>query len=143
MIVSALPEELENVQRFIDEELEAHGFPLREQLSVDIAVEEIFVNIASYAYSPETGKAEISVDVSDDEETAEKDDATLTVTVVFSDSGKPFDPLAKEDADTSPNALLNREGGLGILMTKRIMDELEYTYDKGKNVLTMKKRIVR
>lgn len=142
MIVPASAEELANVQSFIDSELEAHGFPAREQLGVDIAVEEIFVNIATYAYTPEIGEAEVTVDVADDAATPEND-ATLTVTVTFSDGGKPFDPLKKEDADTSPEALMGREGGLGILMTKRIMDELEYSYERGRNILTMKKRIVR
>ena len=65
----------------------------------------------------------------------------MQVTIQFLDHGKPFDPLAKEDADTSGEALEEREGGLGILMVKKSMDDVRYDYENGKNILTIRKRL--
>ena len=61
--------------------------------------------------------------------------------VQFLDGGKPFDPLAKEDAATSEEALMAREGGLGILLVKTTMDGVQYSYEDGKNVLTIVKKL--
>lgn len=130
--VPAQTEELERVQSFVDEELEAQDCPMRAQFQIDVAVEEIFVNISSYAYRPEVGDAEIRVDVAED---------PLRVIISFLDHGKPFDPLAKEDADTSAEALCGRVGGLGILMVKKSMDAVRYSYEDGKNILTIEKNL--
>ena len=61
--------------------------------------------------------------------------------IQFLDHGKPYDPLAKEDADTSPEALEAREGGLGILLVKKTMDDVQYVYEGGKNILTIQKKL--
>jgi len=105
---------------------------MRTLLQLRLAVEEIFVNIASYAYSPEVGEAEIRCEVLED---------PLRVVIQFLDSGTPFDPLAKEDADTSQEALMSREGGLGILLVKNTMDDVQYSYEDGKNILTILKKL--
>ena len=126
--VPALVDQLDEVQDFIAAELEEYDCPTRAQMQVALAVEEIFVNIASYAYRPEVGEAEIRCDVEAE---------PLRVTVQFLDHGKPFDPLAKQDADTSEEATLAREGGLGILLVKKSMDAVNYSYEDGKNVLTI------
>ena len=126
--VPAQVEQLDEVQDFIAAELERFDCPMRAQMQVTLAVEEIFVNIASYAYRPEVGEAEIRCDVEAE---------PLRVTVQFLDHGKPFDPLAKQDADTSEEATLAREGGLGILLVKKSMDAVNYSYEDGKNVLTI------
>ena len=130
--VPAVVEQLETVQKFVDTALEANDCPRKAQLQIDIAVEEIFVNIASYAYHPETGSAEIRLDVCED---------PLRVVIQFLDNGVPFDPLAGEDADTSPEALQSRVGGLGILMVKKSMDAVKYSYEDGKNILTIEKEL--
>lgn len=130
--VPAQKEELERVQSFIDEELEARDCPMRAQFQIDMAVEEIFVNISSYAYHPEIGEAEIDVEVAEE---------PLRVIITFLDHGKPFDPLAREDADTSEKALFSRVGGLGILMVKKSMDAVRYSYEDGKNILTIEKNL--
>ena len=130
--VPAVQSELDNVRNFINGELDNFDCSPKARFQMELAVEEIFVNIASYAYSPSVGDASVSCEISDD---------SLTASVIFSDMGKPFDPLAKEDADTSEEALLGREGGLGILMTKKVMDEVTYSYENGKNILTIKKNI--
>ena len=131
LTVPAELEQLQNVQDFISGELEAFDCPMKAQFQIEVAVEEIFVNIVSYAYRPEVGEATVRCAVEE----------PLQVTIQFLDHGKPFDPLAKEDADTSGEALEEREGGLGILMVKKSMDDVRYDYENGKNILTIRKRL--
>lgn len=132
LIVPAENDELERVQDFLHEELERVDCPMKIMFQIDLAVEEIFVNIASYAYHPENGEAEVRCEVLED---------PLRVEIQFLDGGKPFDPLAKEDADTSEEATLRREGGLGIFLVKKTMDDVTYSYEDGKNILTIKKNL--
>ena len=105
---------------------------LRIQTQIDIAVEEIFVNIANYAYNPEIGKAEIVVEITE---------KPVTVAITFEDSGVPYNPLEKQDPDITLNAEERDIGGLGIFMAKKSMDDIEYTYRDGKNILTIKKAL--
>ncbi|MBQ6013737.1 MAG: ATP-binding protein [Firmicutes bacterium] len=123
---------LDVVNGFVLGKLEERGCPQRIQLQVRLAVEEIFVNISSYAYDPEVGPAEVHCEVLED---------PLRVVIQFMDHGKPFDPLAKADADTSEEALLARDGGLGILLVKETMDDVRYSYEGGKNILTIIKNL--
>lgn len=97
---------------------------------VELAIEEIFVNIASYAYPSGGGDVTIAADVSGDPK---------TLTVVFQDSGTPFDPLAKPDPDISIPIEQRRIGGLGIFLVKDNMDDVTYRFADGKNILTIKK----
>lgn len=133
LIVPATEDAIDEVQAFINDELVRCGCSEDVQGQIEIVVEEIFVNIASYAYHPVEGEAEIRCEVQED---------PLQVTIQFLDHGHPFDPLAKEDADTSVEAIEAREGGLGILLVKKMMDDVQYSYQDGKNVLTVKKRLV-
>ena len=121
---------LEEAADFVEEMLEPTACPMRTRLQIRLAVEEIFVNIASYAYPGETGEAELSCELLPDPN---------RIRICFSDSGIPFDPLKKEDADTSEKGLLGREGGLGILLVKKTMDRVEYTRTDGKNRLSFEK----
>lgn len=132
LVVPAEMKELDHVQQFIAQQLEAVDCPPKAQFQIEIAVEEIFVNIVSYAYRPEVGEATIRCEVNEE---------TLQVIIEFQDHGKRFDPLAKKDADTSEEALLGREGGLGILMVKKSMDEVSYRYENGQNILTICKTL--
>ncbi len=100
---------------------------------IDLAVEEIFVNIAHYSGSEE---AEISADLS-----YSGDDKVL-VRIVFCDSGIKFNPLAKADPDITLSAEERNIGGLGIFLTKKFMDSVEYEYKNGKNCLKIIKNIV-
>jgi sigma-B regulation protein RsbU (phosphoserine phosphatase) len=104
----------------------------RTLMQIRLAVEEIFVNISSYAYDPSVGPAEVRCEVLQD---------PLRVVIQFLDGGKPFDPLAGEDSDTSEQALLERDGGLGILLVKETMDEVSYEYKDGRNILTILKNL--
>ena len=130
--VPAKIEQLDRVQEFVTEHLECHDCSMKVMMQIEIAVEEIFVNIANYAYLPESGEATIGCEVR--QEPSE-------IVIQFTDGGRPFDPLAKEDADTSQDALIEREGGLGILMVKKSMDEVGYTYENGRNILTITKKL--
>ena len=120
---------LDEVTDFVNAELEALGCPMKTLMQIDLAVEEIFVNIASYAYGPDGGDAVIRIGAEDGE-----------VCVIFEDRGIPFDPTAREDPDRSLSAEERKIGGLGIFLTKRIMDEVIYEYRDGKNILTIRKK---
>ncbi len=131
-IFPATLEQLEPVQAFVAEQLELHECPPKVKFQLDVAVEEIFVNIAHYAYPEENGEATVRCCVGGE---------PLQVTIQFLDNGKPFNPLKKPDADITLSAEERDIGGLGILMVKKSMDAVDYTYEDGKNILTIKKNI--
>ena len=131
--VPAKIESLGEVNAFVGAQLADRKCTDEETLfQLRLAIEEIFVNIASYAYHPRDGVAEVCCEVLED---------PLRVVIQFLDSGVPFDPLAQEDADTSEEGLIERDGGLGILLVKSMMDEVQYTYENGKNILTILKKL--
>lgn len=132
LTVPAKSEYVEEINAFVDAELEACDCPMLTQAEIELAIEEIFVNIASYAYHPAEGEAEVRCEILQD---------PLRVELQFLDSGRPYDPLAREDADTSVEALEEREGGLGILLVKKTMDDVSYVYENGKNILTIRKKL--
>jgi sigma-B regulation protein RsbU (phosphoserine phosphatase) len=132
LIIPAKTEVLDTVTDFVEEKLASFACPMRTMLQLRLAVEEVFVNIASYAYEQGEGEAEIRCEILED---------PLRVWIQFLDSGRPFDPLAREDADTSEEALMAREGGLGILLVKTTMDDVQYSYEDGKNILTIIKKL--
>ena len=120
------------VQAFIDEELEAADCPLATQITIDVAVEELFVNVADYAYGGKTGKVTVQVTLHED---------PLAVEITFIDCGKQYDPLAKPDPDVTLAAKERKKGGLGIFMVKNSMDDMKYEYKDGQNVLTLTKSL--
>ena len=128
--VNATLDNLDVVQDFVRGELENQGCSMKVMMQIEIAVEEIYVNIVHYAYNPEIGEATIRCEVTNN---------PMQVIIQFLDSGIPFDPLAKEDADITLSAEERNIGGLGIFMVKQSMDEVNYEYTEGKNVLTIRK----
>ncbi len=130
--IDAITENLDEVIGFIDGVLEENDCPMKIQLQIELTVEEVFINIASYAYAPQIGTAKISVDVDGDK---------ADVTMVFEDSGVPYDPLAKEDPDITLPASERGIGGLGIFLVKKNMNDVKYEYKDGKNVLTLTKSL--
>ena len=130
--IPAEAKNLDAVVAFVFDELRPFNCSQKILLQVRLAIEEIFINIVSYAYHPETGLADIRCEVLQE---------PLRVVIQFLDGGIPFDPLAKEDADLSPEALEEREGGLGIFLVKQTMDEVRYSHENGKNVLTIQKKL--
>ena len=123
---------LDEINAFIDQALEPYACSPKAQMEIALAVEEIFVNIANYAYTPQKGQAEIVVDVWGD---------PPMLTVGFLDWGKPFNPLDKPDADTTLSAEERGIGGLGIYLVKNLMDDVSYVHEDGKNILTIRKQI--
>ena len=132
-IFPASLDQLERVQAFIEEELASYPCSPKIKFQLDVAVEEIFVNIAHYAYRPhQQGEATVRCCVGGE---------PLQVTIQFLDGGTPFNPLAKEDPDVTLSAEERKIGGLGILMVKKSMDAVDYAYEDGKNILTIQKNI--
>ncbi len=122
---------IENLDRLIsvlDEQLEAANCPMKAQLQLDVAVEEIFGNIASYAYDGAKGLVIVQLNISG--EVAE---------ILFVDEGKPFNPLEVDEPNVEEIAQSEKLGGLGIFMVKESMDQVHYDYRDGKNFLTIKK----
>ena len=128
--VPAAIEQLDAVLDFINAELEANECPMKAQVSIAIAVEEIFVNIAHYAYHPVEGDATVCIEVGGE---------PLGVTVQFLDGGTPYNPLEKADPDITLSAEEREIGGLGIFMVKKSMDSIDYRYEADKNILTIRK----
>ena len=132
LTIEATPENVDTVIEFVDAQLEEYGCGMKEQMAIDVAIDELFANIAHYAYNPETGYATVQVDVLND---------PLSVEVTFIDNGKQYDPLAKDDPDTTLSVEDRPIGGMGILIVKKSMDVVSYEYKDGKNILTIKKNI--
>ena len=130
LTVEAAAQNLQMVQDYIDEKLDAAGCPLDTKMQVDTAAEEIFGNIAYYAYAPDKGDVSVRALVSDD---------PRAVLITFTDYGKPYNPLEKTDPDVTLPRGERQIGGLGIFMTKKLMDEVTYRCEDGKNILTLKK----
>lgn len=126
--VPAKKENLDSVVDFVSVCMEEEGFSLKQVMQTSLAVEEIFINIASYAYSPGHGDCVVRVKCELD-----------IMTIEFSDSGTPFNPLLKEDPDTSLIAEERGIGGLGVFISKKVMDGLEYEYSGGKNIIKLLK----
>lgn len=130
--ISATVENIETVTQFVDEQLEAFDCPMKAETQINIAIDELFSNIANYAYNPDVGPATVRVEVTD---------APLAVVITFIDHGVPYDPLAREDPDITLAAEDRPVGGLGIYMVKKFMDEITYEYREGQNILTIKKHL--
>lgn len=128
--VDALNSNLQTVTDFVDGVLEENGCSVKAQLQIDLCVEEIFVNIANYAYGDGCGKAEITVENSGG-----------SIVLTFKDSGVPYNPLKKADPDITLSADERQIGGLGIFLVKKNMDSVSYRYEDGKNIFSMTKKI--
>ena len=124
-------QELARVSEFMESVCEELELDMHQSMKLQLVIEEMMTNVIFYAY-PEGTSADITL-------TAESDGKELTF--VLSDSGKPFDPTAKEDADTEINPMDREHCGMGILIVKNIMNEVSYQRLEGENRLTMKKTL--
>jgi anti-sigma regulatory factor (Ser/Thr protein kinase) len=127
LIVKAKPEYLDEVQAFVRERLSDCPQKLRNKIS--IVVDEIFANIASYAYDRPGGDVMVRVTMDGD------------IVIEFEDSGVPYDPLDAKDPDITLSAEERQIGGLGLFMVKNIMDTVEYRREGVNNILTVKKKL--
>jgi len=127
LIIEAKVENIEEVLGFVSEHLDDCPFKIQNQ--IEIAVDELFSNIARYAYNPTTGGAAVRIAVDD------------VVTIEFEDVGIEYNPLSKEDPDVTLPEEEREIGGLGIFMVKNMMDSVEYRRDGNKNILTIKKSL--
>ena len=132
LTIAATIENIETVTDFVNEQLEAYDCPMKAQMQIDIAIDELLGNIAHYAYNPEIGSATVRVEVVEE---------PLSVVITFIDNGVPYDPLKKEDPNTTLSADEREIGGLGIFMVKKTMDDVIYEYKDGQNRLTIVKKI--
>ena len=123
---------LDKVQGFIEERLEAAECPMKARVQIGVAVEEIYVNICHYAYKDKGGSGDATVKMKIEDRVAE---------IVFEDSGIQYDPLANEEPDVTLSAEEREIGGLGIFITKKTMDDVKYEYKNGRNILTLLKKI--
>lgn len=132
LTIAATVENIEVVTDFVNQQLEELACPMKAQMQINIAIDELFSNIAHYSYNPEIGQATVRVEVMEN---------PLAVSITFIDNGVPYDPLSKGDPDLTRSAEERQIGGLGIYMVKKSMDEITYEYKDGQNILSIKKCI--
>ena len=125
-------EVLPDVLGFVERVLEPYECPMKIQTAICVAIEEVFVNIANYAYGD--GEGDMTLGIGFDEESR-----TLTFRMI--DKGVQFDPLKNPDPDITLSAEEREIGGLGIFITKKTMDQVTYAYENDENILTMIKKI--
>lgn len=130
LIVEACIDNLDAVVDFVNEELEQYNCGAKFQSEIDIAVEEIFMNIAHYAYKPENGNVTICISTKEG------------FAIKFEDTGKPYNPLLRSDPDLNIPIAERKPGGLGVFLVKQLMDEVTYLRVDNRNVLTMTKIIM-
>lgn len=128
--VDANRDSIPTVSAFVEGELEKLGCPFKELAQINIAVDELFCNIASYAYPDSKGQASVTVEAPEPQ----------MVSVTFEDGGVPYNPLEKPDPDITLSAEERKIGGLGILIVKKTMDSMDYKYEDEKNILTIVKK---
>ena len=135
--IPAVREKLDDVLVWTDEQIEPYGCSRRTGVQLHVCVEELFVNICNYAYTPKTGDVHIQLGV---REGAEGEPPVFWMTL--EDKGIPFDPLEHIDPDITLAAEDRSIGGLGILMVKKRMDSFTYEYKDGCNVSHIEKKLV-
>ena len=131
-IFPAKTDSLSDVLAFVEQKLETFGCSMKLQMAICVAIEEVFVNVAHYAYGEKDGNVEFNISL---------DETTRNVTIQMVDSGVQFNPLQKADPDVTLSAEERSIGGLGIFITKKTMDQITYAYENGKNILTMIKKV--
>ena len=136
LTVEAKTENLSKVLAFLDERLEDLGCTMKAQMQIEMALEEIFVNVASYAYKRDPNAVYpsemVSIRVEDTED-------PRSVAVTLTDCGMPFDPLTQKEPDITLSAQERQIGGLGIFLVKKSMDHVDYEFKDGQNILTLRK----
>lgn len=128
--VEAKMENLDFVLDFVNEQLEENSCPLKVQTQLDIAIDELFSNVTHYAYTPQVGLLTLQSEMENGE-----------ICLTFIDRGIPYNPLEKQDPDIHASLSERPIGGLGIYLVKKTMDKMEYRYENGQNILTIRKKL--
>ena len=133
LTVSAVVENLDIVTEFVNVQLDAMACPMKIQMKIAVVIDEVFSNIAQYAYPEGHGEVTVLVEALENPE---------GVSMTFVDQGLYYDPLQKQDPDITLGINERQVGGLGIFMIKKLMDEVRYEYKEGQNRFTMIKYFV-
>lgn len=130
-----VPAKIENLQKvlnFVIEQLDSVKYNIKARLQLELSIEEVYVNIANYAYESEDGEVVICCNINKN---------PLQITLQFIDCGTPYNPLKNRDPDISLKIKEKKVGGLGILLIKKNVDNIAYEYKDGKNILTIQKEL--
>lgn len=142
VIFPATDEALADVNSFVETRLEEAGCSPKNQMKIMIALEELFVNVAHYAYSgADAQSGHDGQNVQDGKVAIDLDFEGGDMILSLKDSGRPFNPLEKADPDVTLSAEERNIGGLGIFMVKKSMDEVSYRYEEGCNIITIRHQI--
>lgn len=131
LAIGAKIENLTKVIEFLNKELGSISCDEKIKAKIDIAVDEIFSNIANYAYNADGGSVTVKFN---------KLDGKKEIEIIFIDEGEPYNPLKKEDPNVKLSLEDRKVGGLGIFIAKKSMDEVLYEYKDNKNILTLRKK---
>lgn len=129
--VPASVDQITGLVDFVNDTLEEAGCPMKAQMQIDVALDEVLANIANYAYGGGMGDMTVSLELIDE---------PRSIVIRFTDSGVPYDPLTAKEPDTTLSAEERPIGGLGIFLVRKTMDSLDYEYKDGKNILTATKQ---
>lgn len=132
LTIDAKIENLPIVTQFVTDMLEEKNCSMKAVMQIELVIEEIFVNIASYAYKDNVGEVTLCKSFEDN---------PPTLNLVFMDSGEKYNPLEHEDPDTTLGVEDRDIGGLGIFLVKKNVDEISYNYTDGQNILSIKKLV--
>jgi anti-sigma regulatory factor (Ser/Thr protein kinase) len=132
--IDATLENLKSVNEFIKKILNENKCSKRDEMSLKMAIEEIYINIVNYAYTPNIGKVKINSEVKNDK---------FSIVLNFIDEGKPFNPLEQDEPDFDLDVEGRDAGGFGIFIVKDKVDDISYEYKDGKNILTIKKNLTK
>lgn len=131
LTIAATLENIEAVTAFVNALLDTQNCPAKARMQIDVAIDELFSNIARYAYGPDGGDVTVRAEVS----------SPGSIVITFIDGGVPYNPLLAPEPDTSLSAEDRITGGLGIFVVRKIMDEITYRREDGKNILSIRKAI--
>ena len=133
MTFKATLENIGHVTAFVEAALEEAGCGMKPLMQINVAMDELFANVARYAYPEKEGEATVRFDVEEE---------TRTAVITLIDRGIPFNPLEVKEPDTTSPGDQRPIGGLGIFLVRKTMDAVEYRHEDGFNILTIRKKIV-
>lgn len=126
IVVAATVGRLREVIDFVERKAERFGLAPKKKMGALIAVEEVFVNICSYAFPQGEGAVEVSSTVQAD-----------TWALEIADAGRPFDPLALPDPDITADIAKRKIGGLGVYFIRSLSDDVGYRWENGRNIVRL------